>query len=169
MLATIEWAEEKDRSRIFYRAATAADTDQTLLEAFDEVRRKLATDVLPKHTMSEWDSLRVEFWSDSGRLILYPGHANSPARSEKAGCELMVQSLFDFWERLVESDISDDEFGRRVRTEERRYAALLLKAWSQRASIAASDSRPIRVLFFEAEESTPFLASTLPASALLLQ
>ena len=166
MPATIEWTEEKDRSRVFFRATTSGDTNDSLSAAFDEVRRKLAADVLPKHKPSDWDCLRVELWPDSGRLILYPGSTNSSTRSEKAGCELVVQALLDFWESLADAEIGDDDFSLRVRNEERRYAELMLHAWDQKQSVLESAPRPIRVLFFDAEASTPFLESVLPASLL---
>jgi hypothetical protein len=157
----MNWAEEKDRSRVFYRAAAAIDAD--LAEALKELRRKLVTDVLPKHASSDWDALRVEIWPDSGRLIVYPGRAGSAARSEKAGCELAIQSLLDSWESLGESDIDDGAFAQRVRAEEKRIAALLLQTWTQDTKdFAEVDRRAVRVLFFDAEEPTPFLETSVP-------
>jgi hypothetical protein len=168
MLAINDWAEEKDRSRVFYRAATPGDTDDSLVEAFNDLRRKLATDVLPKHASADWDCLRAEFWPDSGRLIVYPGRANSAARTEKSGCDLVIRSLLGFWEALVDSDTGDDVFVRRVRAELRRYAELLLQTWNRQASKIEGAPQEIRILFFEAEEQTPFVEATLPASALSL-
>lgn len=164
-IGTMNWTEERDRSRVFYRSAAATDAD--LAEAFKELRRKLVTDVLPKHASSDWDALRVEIWPDSGRLIVYPGRAGSAARSEKAGCELAIQSLLDFWEVLRGSDIDDDAFAQRVRAEEKRIATLLLQTWTQDANDSAgADRRAVRVLFFDAEEPTPFLETSVPAFAL---
>ncbi len=162
----MEWVEDKDRSRVFYRASASGNSDQALAEAFADVRRKLAADVLPKHAPTDWDCLRVEFWSDSGRLILYPGRVHNPARNEKAGCELQVKALLGFWENLADADITDDDFGRRVRTEQRRYAALLLKTWTPEASPPPSGQPTVKILFFEAEEPTPFLEANVPAFAL---
>lgn len=95
-----------------YYAAELERADQ-IDGALRSMWRKICNAVLPAHEPSEWNLLKVEIWADSGRLIAFPA-VDAQTRNDRGGCELVVQPLLSFWERLADSDESDESFERQV-------------------------------------------------------
>lgn len=102
----------------------------------------IATNVLPRNDKAAWDYLRVELWSDSGRIIVFPASTTSRQRIEKAACQVIFGELLQLYEQLANSEIDDDEFTRIVEAEERKWIEGFLKAARK------SELRGYRVIFF---------------------
>lgn len=91
----------------YYTARVTAEHE--LHDALRSMWRTVCELALPVHEASEWAMLKVEMWPDSGRIIAFPA-IDSLNRKDRGGCELMVEPLFEFWEKLAESDESDESF-----------------------------------------------------------
>ncbi len=92
----------------FELATVACDMphDEAILDIFS----KLADKVLPLRTGEEWDHIRMEFWADSGRVVVYPALSNKQDRTEKAGCQVVFEDLLRTYESLANSELTDDAF-----------------------------------------------------------
>lgn len=62
----------------------------------------------------KWDSIKIEVWADSGRIIIFPGVAGRADRDEEYCLEIRVESLFNFFEQISDSDIDDEAFDNHV-------------------------------------------------------
>src|SRR5205085_6599387 len=51
---------------------------------------------------------------DSGRIIVFPAATPFRRRIEKSCCQMMCEDLLNFYETLIEADLSDSEMQRAV-------------------------------------------------------
>jgi hypothetical protein len=137
----MEWQEINNG----FAMATVGSGD-SVEDAMMQLCERVARDVIPMNRDVDWDYLRVEFWADSGRIIVFPASTSMADRIEKAGCQLVFEDLLSRYEELADSDISDDEFTERLLAEE--------KTWIERLLTAARRSRlqGLRVIFWDAED-----------------
>lgn len=102
----------------------------------------IASDVLPRNNEVGWDYLRVELWSDSGRIIVFPSSTNLRERIDDAACQIVFDKLLQLYEQLADSNIDDDEFTRLIEVEEGKWVTRFLEAARK------SELRGYRVIFF---------------------
>ncbi|MDR3621180.1 MAG: hypothetical protein P4L85_17645 [Paludisphaera borealis] len=93
-----------------------------------ELYRHIHTNVLPNNASVPWNFLRVELWSDSGRIIVYPASTSTPNRIEKAGCQVIFSDLLLEYDRLADSGLDDDVFVAALEREEEKWVEGFLDA-----------------------------------------
>ena len=71
--------------------------------------------LLSSQVTKDWDSIKVEIWSDSGRIIIFPSLLGKDERNEEICIEITDRSLLEAWESLANSDVDDDMFDNEVR------------------------------------------------------
>ncbi len=120
-------------------------------DAIIELCERIANYVIPKNEKVHWDHLRVEFWPDSGRIIVFPASLATNNRVEQAGCQVVFEELLRRYAELADSNIADDEFTAKVLSEER--------TWIDRFVNAARNTglRGLRAVFWDAEDEQPIL------------
>ncbi len=106
------WNAVTNNNYTTYQAAVEAD-DLTFENA-KAIWDKLFNSVLIRHQHELWDSIRVELWPDSGRVILFPSKIGMNRRIEIAALEVTVTALLEYWEKMNEADVSDDEFDKEI-------------------------------------------------------
>lgn len=118
-------------------------------DAMQDLCEKVASDVIPMQGDANWDYLRVEFWPDSGRIIAFPASTSTVHRIDKSGCQVIFEDLLARYEELADSDMSDEEFTKRLLAEERKWIDRFL------AAARSSKLRGTRVMFYEADDEPP--------------
>ena len=93
--------------------------------------------------------MRIEFWSDSGRIIAFPSSTSSPDRIEKAGCQVVFADLLAQYEHLADSDLDDDAFSAALQGVEREWIKKTLVA-AKRVSLTGN-----RFQFWDGEGERP--------------
>ena len=126
-------------------------------EALRELWRKFIRNVLPKHSPEEWTYAAVEFWADSGRVIVYP--ARDLERRERAVCQLIIESFENEWGEIGDAELNGevdaDEFARRIADVERRYSERVIHALRQ-VLAEFRDPEIVNVKLFNFEDTEPF-------------
>lgn len=150
----MEWKSDLAGSRVHFKAEADESSSERLAESFRSLFEKLRAEVLPAYEGSGWDHIRVEIWSDTGRIFAGPD-ASGAHLPERARCELSLPNLRRFWEDLADSDTEDDEFSRRAYEEERRCGALLVKTWTE--ARAEANARLVPLIVCSHGESGPLL------------
>ncbi|GIW80232.1 MAG: hypothetical protein KatS3mg105_2039 [Gemmatales bacterium] len=82
----MDWQELKGN----FSMATVESGD-SIDQAMSEFCRRIREKVIPGNDGVAWDYLRVEFWPDSGRMIVFPASSSSSERIEKAGMPSCIQ------------------------------------------------------------------------------
>lgn len=83
---------------------------ESIKEAMIEFCKHIKQRVIPCNDEIDWDYLRVEFWPDSGRIIVFPAASSIAERIEKAGCQVVFLSLLSEYDSLADSSAGDDLF-----------------------------------------------------------
>ncbi len=84
--------------------------------------------IIPENALVRWDYVRIEVWSDSARLIVFPAASDVQRRVEKSGFQLLLDDWESLWDDARAKARSDEEFDRLIVGEERRVAGLLVAA-----------------------------------------
>ena len=147
----MNWSKDEGKQVTFF---TAVADDISSSDALLEMWRFFATRVLPLNNEIGWDYCRIEFWSDSGRIVLFPASTEDEHRIEKAGCQVVLPELLQAYEDLADSDLDDDIFTVK--------AIAMVKEWAEYVIQAAYkvDLPTVEVSFWDADSERAFL--TLP-------
>lgn len=129
-----------------FSMATVAE-GEPLEIAMREFCEKIRADILPTHKGVDWNYIRVEFWSDSGRMIAFPASSSTNERIEKAGCQVVFEELLAQYQQLADSDMEDAAF----------TATLIdvVHSWIQRFVAAARETGMMgqQIQFWDGEEA----------------
>ena len=101
---------------------------ESLDQAMADFCQHIKDTVIPRNTGVAWDYLRVELWSDSGRIIAYPASSSSSERIEKAGCQVVFGDLLAEYEQLADSELDDNDFEAALFKVEQKWAGRFLEA-----------------------------------------
>ncbi|APW62300.1 hypothetical protein [Paludisphaera borealis] len=110
-----------------YSMATV-DSGDSVDQAMAEFCQHIKTQVTPKNDSVAWDYLRVEMWSDSGRMIVYPASTLNPLRIEKAACQVFFSDLLSAYELIADSGLNDEAFVAEIIREEGEWIDRFLDA-----------------------------------------
>ena len=119
----MDWQDLKNN----YSMATVGSGD-SIRQAMADLCERIKAKVIPANSGIGWDCLRVEFWSDSGRIIIFPTSSASAARIEKAGCQIVFIALLSEYNRLADSEIEDDAFVAALHREEEKWIKIFCEA-----------------------------------------
>ena len=156
----MEWDIYKSKNHSAYTGtAESGDSDEFLKKSFHELWDKFIHTVMPLNDEVNWNFIRIEFWADSGRIIIFPASFDSRRRIEKASCQIILPGLLNFWEELADSDISDEEFDLVVTKRQAEYAQLLETTAVSLSIGKALKGAPAELQFWSAEEDEPFKKS----------
>jgi hypothetical protein len=109
--------------------------------AMKELCAQAASYLLPANRDVDWQYLRVEVWSDSGQVVVFPSKNVPNYRIERAACQLIFHQLSEWFSSLIPS-MDDEELERVVRLKEQTYCDLFLEAAKN------SELKGIKVLAF---------------------
>jgi hypothetical protein len=109
--------------------------------AMKELCAQVAHYILPANRDVDWQYLRVEVWSDSGQIVVFPSKNVPNYRIERAACQLIFHQLSEWFSNLSQS-MDDEDLERIVRLKEQAYGDLFLEAAED------SELNGIRVLVF---------------------
>jgi len=109
----------------------AIGSGESIEQAMTEFCQQIKDYVIPKNDGIAWDCLRIEFWSDSGRIIAFPSSTSISSRIEKAGCQVVFADLLAQYEQLADSDLDDDAFVAALLEAERDWIEKFLDAARQ--------------------------------------
>ncbi|MES2793023.1 MAG: hypothetical protein V4719_25650 [Planctomycetota bacterium] len=112
----MEWQQLKNNVSM----ATVKSGD-SIEQAMIELCQHIKSRVIPSNAGIDWDYLRVEFWPDSGRVIVFPSSSSNSDRIETAGCQVVFGTLLVEYERLADSDLDDNAFVDALLQEERMW------------------------------------------------
>ena len=133
----------------------------SLKEAFRELWEKYVRDAMPLNACVVWDHVRVELWLDSGRVILFPAMSPFRKREEKAMCQITCPELINFYETLIEADLSDDKFEAAISEKEREIAETLCATAREISLPECIGKHSVRVLYYGADLKRPFKEDVL--------
>lgn len=119
----MEWQELKNGFTM-----ARVELSESIEEALTEFCQHIKQHVIPKNEGVPWDCLRIEFWTDSGRIIAFPSSTSKPDRIEKAGCQVVFADLLAQYEHLADSDLNDDAFVAALNSVEREWIKKTLDA-----------------------------------------
>jgi hypothetical protein len=131
-----------------YTVATVP-VDESVSDALVELCRQIRDGVIPINKEVQWDYLRFELWLDSGRIVVYPALTAAVARVERGACQIEFEAMRDEYDRLAESEMSDEDFSREI--------ARLHTEWVDRISqaIDLAQLSGIAIRVHEADEILP--------------
>lgn len=114
---TLEWKTDESESVTVFEANVTGASDRAIDESAAAIWRLFQQEVLPRHERSDWHVVRLEFWPDSGRSILFPAKKPFRDRTEKAMVDVCWSGLLQLWETLeADESISERTFDKRIRT-----------------------------------------------------
>jgi hypothetical protein len=119
----MDWQELK-RNFAMATVKPGASVDQAMIEFCEHIKAR----VIPMNDGLDWDYLRVEFWSDSGRMIVFPSSSSGSDRIEKSGCQVVFSDLLSEYERLADSNLDDEAFTAALLSEEKLWIDRFLGA-----------------------------------------
>lgn len=122
----MEWREISNH----FTMATV-ESGKSIEKSMMELCRHIHDCILPANEGVSWNCLRVELWSDSGRMIAYPAIATNTDRIENAGCQIVFDELLMEYEKLADSDLNDDDFVNSLRKVEREWIGSFIDAARQ--------------------------------------
>ena len=102
--------------------AGTGDSEACIRELIVHVRDAAAL----HQASSSHDHLRLEIWSDSGRLILFPAMTGQMMRIDKVCGQIYFPGFLDDYEALADGDLGDEQFEAGVIELERQWAAAFL-------------------------------------------
>ncbi|MEM9481326.1 MAG: hypothetical protein AAGA58_16875 [Verrucomicrobiota bacterium] len=108
----MNWTKEENRGDIIFTLEVA---ETPKVEIFKEVWNVFSNQIIELNSGINWDFIMVEFWLDSGRVIIFPSARGSFDRIEKALCQVFSEKMLSTYEELVNSGIDDNEFDKRLR------------------------------------------------------
>ena len=146
----MEWQELKNS----FTMATVKPSE-SIEQALTELCQHIKQHVIPKNEGIAWDCLRIEFWADSGRIIVFPSSTSKSDRIEKAGCPVVFADLLAQYERLADSGLDDDAFVAVLLGVEREWIDKLLDA-ARHVSLTGN-----RFQFWDGEGERPILDKQL--------
>ena len=122
-----------------------------------ELWQVFSDEILPRNEEFDWDYVKVEFWSDGGRIIVYPASRRSKWRDEKAGCIVTFPDLITTVDQIADLYLDDDEeFDGRIREVHLEWAGELER------TARASNLSDIRIQIFEADDPDPIVEFSIP-------
>lgn len=149
----MEWNKnESSRKASYY--ADAGDTPRS--DAMVELWQVFTDDVLPRNEYVDWDYVKIEIWSDAGRVIVFPASSLSKWRIEKASCDVTFSDLLASYDELADAEIDDDMF------EEQIAELHIIWACELERTARASRLSDVRISIFSAEEPGPFGEFSIP-------
>lgn len=119
----MDWQELKNNFSMA-TVQSGDSIDQAMIDLCQHIKAK----VIPGNEGVGWDYLRVEFWSDSGRMIVFPASSARPDRIEKAGSQVVFLDLLSEYDRLADSELEDDAFVGALHREENKWMERFLEA-----------------------------------------
>ncbi|MGY8769607.1 MAG: hypothetical protein ACKVH8_14415 [Pirellulales bacterium] len=118
-------------------------------DAFLDICNQIQTYIIPNNSSIKWDFIKIEFWVDSGRIIIFPALKNDPSRIEKAGCHIQFEQLLYNYNLIADSDMPDDEFTTLILQEENSWINKFIGIAKQ------SQISETNLMFFDADDQTP--------------
>ncbi len=141
-----------DRDAFLTAELTGALDAEAARSAFRDVWSFFVCEIEPNHNGIPWDYVRVEVWSDSSRLLLFPATNGVNKRIEKSGLQVVLRMWNTLWDQMDEDGVSDEEFTAAVRAEEAKVAKWLLEA--------ANGVIGKRINVFSGTQPAPFATSS---------
>ena len=148
----MKWEKQNNQSVEFYTGIAEGINPK---DAAVEMWKLFNGDIVEKNRGVEWDFIRVEFWADSGRVIVFPASSRSVERIEKAGCQIVFPALLESYEELADSEISDAEFSEKLVEIEAKWAEDIADA------AQGSGLSQVCIEFWDADADAPFNKATL--------
>lgn len=143
----MEWNKNESNQATLYTGQTRG---LPRVEAMTEMWRIVSDKILPENSGVDWDYIRVEFWTDSGRIIIFPASSRIEKRIERATCQVIFSDLLTEYEELADAEIDDDIFCEQL--------ARIQSDWANdlENTAKASALSNIRILFWDSESEEPF-------------
>ncbi|WP_375748937.1 hypothetical protein [Vibrio sp. HN007] len=145
----MKWDESSDSGTKLYQAEVSKLEEDITVKVWSQF-----LDVLSKQKLKKWDAVRIEFWSDSGRIIMFPAAASKEDRNEAFCLELYTREYYEFWEELCDSELEDEEFDNKVsiRINDliRTFNLALTKAIGSR--VGSDEFKDLMILYCDADE-----------------
>lgn len=129
--------------------ATTVESSGSIGQAMNALCTQIKEKIIPANREVLWDYLRVEFWPDSGRVIVFPALISKLTRVEKAGCQVIFIDILNAYERLADSNLDDDAFEVELLREEKRWIGDFLSA-AHDAGISG-----LRIQFWDGDSEEP--------------
>ena len=82
------------------------DLDESHIDAYRLASKLFHDEVIPRQEACRWDYIRIEIWSDSGRVIIFPADSGRKERIDVALIDIHFADLlakFDEYEELPDS------------------------------------------------------------------
>jgi hypothetical protein len=146
----MEWQELKSN----FSMATV-HSGESINQAMIDLCHLIKAKIIPSNKDVDWDCLRAEFWSDSGRIIIYPSSSSRPDRIEKAGCQVVFMDLLSEYDLLADSRLDDDAFVAALHRAENMWIERFLGA-CQKVGLSG-----IRIQFWDGEGDSPLREETI--------
>ncbi len=129
----MQWEEDRRSSMVGHLLIADSDLQpmslQSAIEAFAQGVEK---HIIGERSGPAAAALRIELWSDSGRIIVGEEMGANHAMSDEVRCAIQLPDLAAQWSSLAESDLDDVDFCRQLEDVERPYLGALVAALSSR-------------------------------------
>ncbi len=106
----MKWSVVENSKPVVHKSLVNSLDDQLIQVVWHKLFSLLSSQVT-----KDWDSIKVEIWTDSGRIIIFPSLLGKDERNEEICIEITDRSLLEAWESLADSDVDDDMFDNEVR------------------------------------------------------
>jgi hypothetical protein len=149
----LEWREPDRDYRTFNAEVSGALDRSTAFSAFTDMWRCFFLQVAPLNRRDDWDQVRIEFWPDSGRCIVFVANSERVDRVDRGCCQLISQSLAATWSKFASIHANDDErFDRAIVEEEKRLIQFAVDAADEVAK-GEPALRGLQVEFWNADSA----------------
>lgn len=109
--------------------------DENLEIAFVQVWQKFCDKIVPLHQGCDWNRCRVEFWSDNGKIVMYPDTLQNKMDVAVGACEVTSDWFRQYVRNRLFSDCPIEGAEKEIEELEIRIAKGISRA-AQEARIA---------------------------------
>jgi len=121
--------------------------EEEICGAFVEVWRVFCEQVAPLHNRPDWDVVRIEFWTENGKVVIHPCSTAGTQPTPPAVLEATIPSFREYAYERIHSEIPSEIAEEELEAMERNLAAWISLA-AQRANLAALLCRPAAKLIY---------------------
>jgi len=134
---------------------------KTISPIFAEVWRYLCEQVVPFQRNLDWDRIRIEFWSETGKIVIYPYKPLAKSGDVTGVIEVKSYWLEDFVCERIHSDAPIEKIEAEIKTLESRIAAEIADAALEVNIPILLGRSMVRVVFCMPNDDEPFADTTL--------
>lgn len=141
------------------RVAAELEKGEDLDCAMESLWHAFILNVVPLHKSVIWDYIKIEFWEDSGCLLVFPANSKVEGRVDKAMCDLTINDLKETYESFLNKSGDWDEDA--LELEFKKVAQCAIRAFKRVQALRRLRRKEIEISIHMASDEEPLVQKVL--------